>query len=1717
MLTLRFDRALVPTVALILLAAGCGGPTKNDPPVPIVVAVTPTNATVEQGGTQAFAAAVTGTGTTTVTWKVQETAGGAVSATGAYTAPAKAGTYHVIAASTVNTASTGTATITVPAVAVTISPKTYSLSQGHAYTFTAGVTGAANKSVTWSVQEVGGGTVSSAGLYTAPSTSGTYHVIATSAADNTKSDSAAVTVDQGVVVAVTPQTATLDQGATQSFSAQVTGSTTTSATWAVQEVGGGSIAANGTYTAPTVAGTYHVVATAVADATRTGSAVVTVRPVAIQFTQQPSAAVLTGETFQFQAAVSGTVANGLLWTVDEGNAGGTISAGGLYTAPAIAGTYHVTVTAAADTTKHVSATVVVAAPVSIAINPKTAALLTGATQQFAALVSNASNTSVTWTITESGGGSVNASGLYTAPSAAGTYHVVATSVADASKSDTATVTVAAPVSITISPKTAAVLQNATQQFAASVANTSNLSVTWSVTEVGGGTVDAAGLYTAPATSGVYHVVATSVADGTKSDTATVTVSAPVSITISPKTATVQANATKQFAASVSNTANTAVTWTVTEAGGGAVNATGLYTAPATPGTYHLVATSAADGTKSDTATVAVTSAISVAVSPKTATLIKSSGQAFTAAVSGTTNQGVIWTIQEANGGSISSTGTYAAPTTAGTYTIKAVSAVDPTCFDTAIVTVNAVTVSISPASIDVVKGATAPASFVATVGGAPSNVTWTVSGGGSVANGLFTSSSYASVGAYTVTATSTSDTTVKGTATINTVNPVAITVAPTSATVATGGAQSFVGTVTGSTNTAITWSVMEASGGSIDASGAYTAPAIPGNYHVVATSQADPTKKVYAAITVPNGTDSIVITPDLPSIYVTAPASPSGNTKGLNITFNGTKNTSVTWSIQEGSPAGGTLTYPSATTVTYNAPATPGTYHVIATGVQDSTIIGTATIVVLPMKLYIKYNYATIAALDVNKGGSAYSLTLSADGTYSAKANWTLNDPAAGTLATATNSATCSYTPGTVGGDYTLTATYVSDPSVKTVLNIHVADTGIKVVVTPSSATVAADQHVDLQAIVTGTSNPNVNWAVVGSGNGYISGGETYASYLPPTSKTGTMQISCTSAADTGAKTIVNITVVPAPIKVAVAPTGISVPVGGTLAFNAAVTGNANTNVDWTAEAGGGTIDATGAYTAPSTPGTYLVTATSKADVTKVGTATVTVTVATPAAVSVKPISASISANGKVTLRAYVTGIGDRSLTWSVQETSGGSIAAGTGNLAVYTAPATPGTYHVVATSSADATHSATCTVLVRDAAQANVFMQPFSLTLLQGRSYPFMASVLNSASNTGVTWNALLGGGTFTSNALTAGTTNGTFQVQATSLADSQATAMGTLQVISQPYLETFGFSRTTANTHNGAAAVTLQDGSVLITGGSSTFNDVFDPSANAGQGGLINVGNLASNRYLHTATLLPNGKVLIAGGYLMVSPYGAVATTELYDPATGLCAAGLAMPTTRAYHTATLLRDGRVLLVGGQDSSYNDLVSALLYNPADGTFTPTTGSLVAKRSYHTATLLSDGRVLIAGGTGNYSTLSTTEIFDPATSTFIAGPAMASVRSGHTATLLGDGRVLLAFGGKSSVEVMDISAATSTLVGSAPAAITYHSATLMADGRVGLFGGQAGNAVSKWVHYFDPAMNALTLSSNSLAYGRMKHVSCLLPDGRVLVLGGAGDNGNILFAELMR
>jgi len=266
-----------------------------------------------------------------------------------------------------------------------------------------------------------------------------------------------------VTVAVTPSSATVNTGASQQFSVTINGTADKRAAWDVDGIKGGNagvglISSAGMYTAPGTPGTHKVGVTSGADASKSAHANVTVVAPAIAISISPtSASVTTGATRQFTANVTGTSNTAVNWFVDgtaNGNAAsGTISASGLYTAPASPGTHTITATSAADSTRHATATVTVTAPtpVSVTISPASASINTGKTQQFTASVTGANNTAVTWSVDDIAGGNatvgtVSGSGLYTAPAGAGAHKVTATSVADPSKSASSTVTVTSSTS-----------------------------------------------------------------------------------------------------------------------------------------------------------------------------------------------------------------------------------------------------------------------------------------------------------------------------------------------------------------------------------------------------------------------------------------------------------------------------------------------------------------------------------------------------------------------------------------------------------------------------------------------------------------------------------------------------------------------------------------------------------------------------------------------------------------------------------------------------------------------------------------------------------------------------------------------------------------------------------------------------------------------------------------------------------------------------------------------------------------------------------------------------------------------------------------------------------------------------------------------------------------------------------------------------------------------
>lgn len=301
-----------------------------------------------------------------------------------------------------------------------------------------------------------------------------------------------------------------------------------------------------------------------------------------------------------------------------------------------------------------------------------------------------------------------------------------------------------------------------------------------------------------------------------------------------------------------------------------------------------------------------------------------------------------------------------------------------------------------------------------------------------------------------------------------------------------------------------------------------------------------------------------------------------------------------------------------------------------------------------------------------------------------------------------------------------------------------------------------------------------------------------------------------------------------------------------------------------------------------------------------------------------------------------------------------------------------------------------------------------------------------------------------------------------------------------------------------------------------------VFPVWALAGEhyGTFTAVSEINTPRSYHTATLLANGKVLIAGGRRTFRDE--LDSAELYDPAAHKFIPTGKMLSVRAGHTATLLPDGKVLMAGGFQHG-EALDSAELYDPVSGTFSAT-GSMKVPRQRHTATLLPDGRVLITGGASNRTGITpTAELYDPAAKKFVATGNMTVARVLHYATALKGGDVLIVggergggpnffffFSGSNFLANADLfdpaQGRFSSVSGSSLGERTWSngSAVLLANGKVLVAGGLSadGQVIVRDARLYDPVSGQF-LPTGSMTSARYRHESTLLSDGRVLVTGG--------------
>jgi N-acetylneuraminic acid mutarotase len=353
------------------------------------------------------------------------------------------------------------------------------------------------------------------------------------------------------------------------------------------------------------------------------------------------------------------------------------------------------------------------------------------------------------------------------------------------------------------------------------------------------------------------------------------------------------------------------------------------------------------------------------------------------------------------------------------------------------------------------------------------------------------------------------------------------------------------------------------------------------------------------------------------------------------------------------------------------------------------------------------------------------------------------------------------------------------------------------------------------------------------------------------------------------------------------------------------------------------------------------------------------------------------------------------------------------------------------------------------------------------------------------------------------------------------------------------------TGNLHTGRmyhTATLLPNGKVLVVGGAIDGSaELYDPATGTWS---VVTGRSSAAHYGHTATLLPDGRVLIVGGVAVgaqrpVNSPNSPDNAELYDATTGTWTRAGSPFAYRSDHTATLLQSGKVLVAGGANDGIEN--SAALYDPATGTWSQT-GSLTTQRAGHQATLLQDGRVLVTGGSndGDFSFgLRNTEIYDPTAGTWSQASDLNVPRYGHSATLLSDGKVLVVGGdslqsyifgprrptppsppNNNSAELFDPATGNWSAVGTLNAGRSFHTASLLPSGEVMVVGGYTISPLApdesiESAERYDPS-SALWRNTSALGTARSGHTATLLPNGEVLVVGGFnGMVGSLNSAEL--
>lgn len=615
---------------VIATVAG-GGPADTSaitvPAAPVTLtgmSLNPGTISLQTGATQQFSVSGTwsdgGIASPVVSYSAT---GGAVTVGGLYTAGTTPGAYRVIAVHAGGSLSdTSSVTVQAPPAAtltsLSMTPASVSLQVGAVQQFTVAATwsdgGTSVPAVTYTAT---GGTVSGSGSYTAGATPGSFRVIV---ASSSRADTSTVTVVAPPAatlnsLVLTPASVSLSAGATRQFNVAATWSDGGTAVPPVTySATGGTISTGGLFTAGSTAGAFVVIVSHNGGSLADTSAVTVIVPVTLTALVMTPATVSlnTGTTQQFSVVANWSDGGTTVPTLSYTASGGTVSAGGLYTAGSTAGSFRLIVSANgwADTSA-VTISVPAATLTALVLTPSSVTLNTNTLHQFSvsATWSDGGTTvpAVTFSAT---GGSVIPNGQYTAGTTAGTFRVI---VSANGRADTSAVTITAPAvtisSIALTPGSVSLATDATQQYSATAtmsdgSTQSNPTLTWTAT---GGTIDGSRLYRAGSTGGTFRVVA--ISTNGRADTSLVTLTSPTatvsSVSVTPGSISLNTGASQTFTVVAtmsdgSTQTNPAMTWSAT---GGTISGSRVYTAGSTAGSFRVIASS---NGHADTSSVTVT-------------------------------------------------------------------------------------------------------------------------------------------------------------------------------------------------------------------------------------------------------------------------------------------------------------------------------------------------------------------------------------------------------------------------------------------------------------------------------------------------------------------------------------------------------------------------------------------------------------------------------------------------------------------------------------------------------------------------------------------------------------------------------------------------------------------------------------------------------------------------------------------------------------------------------------------------------------------------------------------------------------------------------------------------------------------------------------------------------------------------------------------------------